>query len=718
MKAPILLTLALAPALGANALCPYLASNGGAEPSLPEAHPPVPGLRHSNILSDGDLDAALPQKAPEGYEEAARNLDWDAVKADIHKLFKDSKDFWPADYGNYAPFFIRLAWHNAGSYRISDGRGGADGGRQRFDPERSWEDNTNLDKARKLLEPIKVKYGLGLSWGDLIVLTGTEAIKSMGGPDAHFCGGRVDADNGDESQLLGPNAEQQEFAPCPVNGQCESPLGSTTVGLIYVNPEGPMGQPIPEKSAGEVRDTFGRMAMNDTETVALIGGGHAFGKTHGACPAGAGPAPKDDPENPWPGKCGTGKGKDAFTSGFEGPWTTDPTTFDNSYYKTLVDYKWKVVKGPGGHYQWHVADGEHPLVAPGAFGGKQDVMMLTSDMSLKFDPEGSYQKIIKEFAQNQEEFANHFGHAWYKLMSRDMGPVTRCVGPDVPPAREFQYPLPPTPSKLADFNAVADDVRGAIKSEGDNGAFFVRLAWQCASTYRQTDYLGGCNGARIRFSPQKDWPVNAALDQALNKLAPVKEKYGDTLSWADLIVLAGTVAVEDAAGVEMSFCGGRTDAQDGEGSTYLKPELSGDFTDKSSALRRSINLLGLTKREYVALSGGHSLGKMHVDRSGYSGAWTTNPSKLDNEYFKLLLSEEWEPHHVPDSSKVQYKAAGKDLYMLKTDLMLTWDAELLAIVQDYAGDNELFTKEFSAAWTKLMNADRFDGPTGNVCNKA
>merc|ERR1719421_1512315 len=319
------------------ALCPFAHSNSGGP--LPSDHPPV-------------ADKAGYPVPPPGFSDALEALDLEAVKADLKALFVNSQSFWPADYGNYGPFFVRLAWHNSGSYRTSDGRGGADGARQRFEPERSWDDNTNLDKARHLLWPIKQKYGVGLSWGDLIILAGNTAIESMGGPILGFCAGRIDDKDGEWSQDLGPTAEQEVLAPCKVNGQCKTPLGSTTIGLIYLNPEGPMGNPVPHESALEVRDTFGRMAMNDSETVALIGGGHSFGKTHGACPAGPGPAPKDQPSNPWPGACGSGKGKDAFTSGFEGPWTTVPTAWDNEYFKNLDALNYSAVKGPGGKWMW------------------------------------------------------------------------------------------------------------------------------------------------------------------------------------------------------------------------------------------------------------------------------------------------------------------------------------------------------------------------------
>jgi len=662
------------------------------------------------------------------YDESVRNLDFAAVREDLKELFLASQEQWPADYGHYGPFFIRLAWHCTGSYRTSDGRGGCEGGRQRFDPERSWDDNTNLDKARSLLWPIKAKYGAALSWGDLFVLSGTTAIEAMGGPVLGFCGGRVDDLDGSASLALGPTSEQEALAPCEVDGDCKAPLGATTLGLIYVNPEGPMGEPIPEGSAPQIRDTFGRMAMNDSETVALIGGGHAFGKTHGACPDGPGPSPAEDPSNPWPGNCGTGKGADAFTSGFEGPWTSNPIGWDNDYFKYLVQFDWTVGTGPGGHNQWGVENVSQSPIAPAAHGeGTQPVMMLTSDVSLLSDTE--YFKIVNTFASDLPALENAFAHAWYKLTSRDMGPVERCVGDRVPPAQPWQYPLPPAPRKLADFKSVKNDISSAIsknnpvfpadefKGKPYYGALFVQLAWQCASTFRSTDYLGGCNGARLRLSPQKDWPVNKELDEALAVLEPIKTKHGEGLTWADLIVLAGQVAIEEAGGEPMEFCGGRSDALEGDtGSEYLEPPVSGSVDDTIPVLKDWMASKGLNAREIaVLIGGGHSLGKMHMSRSGFGGSWTSTPTTLNNEYFVNLVTETWELYTNEKTNKVQYKARGEELYMLGTDMALIWDPELAIFVQEYALDGPAFLRDFSMAWTKLMNVDRFDGPTGNLC---
>jgi len=657
--------------------------------------------------TDIDFNRDISKRVPDGYAQALANLDFDAVRTDLESLFRDSKSFWPADYGNYAPFFVRLAWHNSGSYRTSDGRGGADGGRQRFEPERSWADNTNLDKARSLLWPIKMKYGIGLSWGDLIVLAGNTAVSLMGGPILGFCGGRIDDADGTWSNELGPTTEQEELAPCETNGECESPLGSTTVGLIYLNPEGPMAQPIPEGSAPEIRDSFGRMAMNDSETVALIGGGHAFGKTHGACPKGPGSSPREDPARPWPGLCGTGSGADAFTSGFEGAWTTKPTVWDNEYFQNLVNYEWEKHQGPGGHWQWRVANGTNP-VAPGPSGGKQATMMMTSDVSLTKDPLGLYQPIIQQFATDLPAFEDAFSHAWYKLTSRDMGPASRCVGKDVPPPQPWQNPLPSPPAQLADFSEVRKSLSKIFTTDEffTEGALMLRLAWNCASTFRVTDYLGGCNGARLRFSPQKDWAQNAGLYNAFRLLDPVKAEFGEKLSWSDLIVFAGNTALEHAGAAKMPFCAGRSDAVEGTRSDYyLQPRIDG-VNDTLIVTKDVARVMGLTMREWAALNGRQTLGRIF----GFNGARTESPAQLSNAFFTTLLSETW------IKSGDVFQAQGKELYMRPVDLFFKTDPELLAISQDFASDNAAFKKEFSRAWTKLMTSDRFDGPTGNVCD--
>ncbi|KAH7492273.1 Catalase-peroxidase 2 [Phytophthora ramorum] len=629
-------------------------------------------------------------------------IDYDLVKKDLESLMTNSQDFWPADFGHYGGLFIRLAWHCNGSYRRADGRGGCDGGRIRFNPEHSWADNTNLDKALKLLNPIKEKYGDALSWGDLVVLSGDVAIKSMGGPVLGFCGGRRDDADGTSSLQLGPTPEQEAVAPCAVDGQCKEPLGPTTMGLIYVNPEGPMGVPDPALSVLDVRDTFKRMGMNDRETVALIGGGHAFGKTHGACPTGPGPSPLEDPENPWPGTCGEGemkgKGNNTFTSGFEGSWTFTPTKWGNGYFKGLTTLDWEKFDGPGGHVQWRPVPDTNP-----------PVRMLTADIALLHDP--SYHSISLEFAADQAALDDAFSHAWYKLMSRDVGPVARCRGNDIPPAQPFQNPLPPTPGKLPNFDSVRSDIRKLLKksvegltsdSSADgtpyNGALFVHAAYQCASTFRITDYAGGCNGAKIRFSPQKDWPVNAGVDSIITALEPIKKSY-PSLSTADLLVLAGQVALQEA-GVKTKFLGGRTDAENGEGDDILAPREY--YNTTAIAVQDNIKILGVSGQEAVALAG-RPRSVAQQKAQGYSGSYSNCSEALTNDYFNVLLNETW----TPVSAK-EYKAEGKDLFMLDTDLALLEVPELKKAVELFASSDHAFKQVFASAWAKVMTADHFN----------
>lgn len=656
--------------------------------------------------------------------KAVNALDVAAVKADLKKLLTDSKPFWPADFGTYGGLFIRLAWHCNGSFRTWDGRGGCNGARIRFEPELAWPDNTNLDKARKLLEPLKTKYGDALSWGDLIVLAGDTAIESMGGPKVPFCAGRVDDADGKASLPLGPTPEQELIAPCKQgDGMCEQPLGQTTMGLIYVNPEGVLGEPVPEKSVPHIRGTFGRMGMNDTETVALIGGGHAFGKTHGACPTGAGPDPKASPKSPWPGTCGEGdmkgKGPNAFTSGFEGSWTTTPTEWSNEYFKNLLEYDWEVHTGPGNHSQWRP---RHKGDKANSTDGLPDIMMLTADVALLKDP--AYLGLVEKFAANLTFLTEQFGSAWYKLMTRDMGPVTRCAG-KAPPAQPWQNSLPASPKALPDFTAVRGDVLKAMATENakaaapdtvDGKPSYVAqlsyLAWQCANTFRATDYAGGCNGARIRFKPQKEWGANKGLDKVLAVLQPIKDKYPG-LSWSDLIVLAGTAANEAAAGAEpgaFGFCGGRTDAKDGKGTDVLAPR---NYINSTIRFKDEAAVRGFTLPEAVAITG-QLRSPTQQKALGYSGSWSASPGKLSNAYFKALLGETWEKTKSA-AGKEEYKAKGKDLYLTSNDLAILKDPQLKAIAKGYADDNAKFLDAFKGAWTKIMQADRFKGPVDSVC---
>lgn len=691
-----------------------------------------------SVIGAAVLGLAAATSREQAYEDAAKKLDWASAKEDIKALLLDSQSWWPADYGNYGPFFVRLAWHCSGSYRISDGRGGCGGGRQRFDPERSWDDNTNLDKARKLLAPIKLKYGAGLSWGDLFILTGTTAIETMDGPSIGFCGGRIDDNDGTESIALGPSDLQEAEAPClkdgkpAANGECDAPLGATTVGLIYVNPQGPMGVPDPKGSAVDVRSTFERMAMNDSETVALIGGGHSFGKTHGACPAGAGAPPKDDPTNPWPGNCKEG----TYTTGFEGPWTSNPTKFDNSYFKILHGNEWENYTSVGGGIQWRVKGGETPS-APSATGADttQPIMMLTSDVSLKFDAEKQYQGIIKQFAEDETLLRLAFEQAWFKLTTRDMGPRQRCLGPWVPAAQPFQYSLPAAPAKLANFDDVAKAIKGILRTDNSDtltpdtvdgqpyyGAWFSQLAYQCASTFRHTDYLGGCNGARIRLqnsgTGQATWEINKDMDKVLAVLETVKKQF-DELSWADLITLAGQVALEEAGVTDMlPFCGGRVDAVEGDkGSEYvgLRADLEGDYLANVVQVKRGQQLQGLTNQEFVALQA-RPRGAARQAALGFNGTFSKDVSKVDNNYFLNLLKNDWTETVSAGGKKQFVSSTLPDVVMMPADIVIKFDAQYASVAVEFANDNDDFLKSFAAGWTKLAVADRFkDGPAGNVC---
>jgi catalase-peroxidase len=595
---------------------------------------------------------------------------YSAVKEDIKTILTDSKAFFPADFEaplgpNYGGLMIRLAWHCSGSYRESDGRGGCDGARIRFDPELNWPDNANLNNARKLLEPIKEKYGSKLSWGDLIILAGDAAIESMGGPILGFCGGRIDDVDGGDSLILGPSNEQEAISACQslertMQGECNlvdgSPIGPSTVGLIYVNPAGPKGsEGDPVASGADIRRAFSNMGFNDTETVSLVGGGHAFGKCHGAC---------DSPP------CGQGTelegiGPNTFTSGFEGAWTSTPTTWSNQYFRNIFDFEWNLITGPGGKIQWE------PKNADGTDG--PDIMMLTTDIAMAQD--SIYKSISEAYGADLELLNNDFGHAWYKLTSADMGPSSRCLGDEVLPPQSFQNPLPDvtaTTSATIDYVSVRTKIQEIVDADSANGPAFVNLAYRCASTYRDTDYKGGCNGARIRFAPEKDWEANAGTQDAIDTLAPIKDSYPQ-VSMADIIVLAGQTAIESVGnpGTAMAFCGGRVDAEDANGSDSLAPRV---YFPAVVSVRDDMQVKGLTAREGVALAGRDS---------------------LSNQFYKDLK--------------------GSEGGFSAEELALIEDAEFSAIVAEYADNPETFLMEFQMAWTKMMVADRFAGSLENAC---
>ncbi|KAJ3095117.1 hypothetical protein HDU96_001330 [Phlyctochytrium bullatum] len=647
-------------------------------------------------------------------------FDYDAVKADLLRTLTDSQPFWPADNGHYGPLFIRLAWHCSGSYRVSDGRGGCDGGRIRFLPERAWADNTNLDKALTLLQPIKLKHGAALSWGDLIVLAGNVAIESMGGPVLGFCAGRRDDADGRDSLVLGPTPEQKALSPCEVNGNCTFPLGPTTVELIYVNPEGHMADGIPRNAVPDIRSSFSRMGMSDRETVALIGGGHAFGGMHGACPTGAGPSPLDSPSNPWPGTCGTGplKGKanNTFTSGFQGVWTDTPTQWSNDYFHNLLEYGWAHETSPAGHAQFK------PFQKPGGEAPPPGIRMLVSDMALLED--ARYAALVREFAGDIKALESEFAKAWYKLTTRDMGPRWRCRGARVPPPQPFQLPLPPPPptSKLPDFTDLRRrivDVMGANPTDPDNaeggplfyGPLFTTLAYQCAATYRVTDHAGGCNGARIRFAPENTWQGNAGLDGVLAMLADVKalvERDGTkVLSWADLIVAAGTVGVEMAGveGVATGWKGGRVDAEEKavkENMEMRKLAPRTYIADPIVAVKDGFKVRGLTVRQGVALAA-RPRSRMLMRRNGQkSTVGLVGGGRVTSEYFRTLLGERWEAM----GEKGVWRAVGKEVTATEEELAVVWDPEMRAVAEEFVEEEEgVLRRVFGEAWGLLMTAD-------------
>ena len=677
------------------------------------------------------------------YAEAFKTLDLAAVKADLTALMTDSQPWWPADYGHYGPFFIRMAWHSAGTYRTGDGRGGAGAGQQRFAPLNSWPDNGNLDKARRLLWPIKQKYGAKLSWADLMILAGNVAIESMGGPVFGFGGGRADVWEPEKDVYWGTEDEWLGDTRITEETLLEDPLAAIQMGLIYVNPQGPGGNPDALGSARDIRETFARMGMNDEETVALTAGGHTFGKAHGAGDAGlVGHEPEagDVSEQGfgWISTHGSGIGDDTITSGLEGPWTPTPITWDGSYFHMLLDYDYALTKSPAGAHQWQpVAPAESDL-APGAHSAPRvPTMMTTADLAMKLDPE--YRKISERFRDHPDHFADAFARAWFKLCHRDMGPKARYLGPDVP-AEDliWQDPIP-----AADYAPIDDaDVaalKGKLLNAGLSTADLVRTAWASASTYRGSDHRGGANGARIRLAPQKDWAVNdpQALAHVLSVLGGVKAEFdraatgGKKVSIADLIVLGGGAAIEAAAqaaghAVTVPFTPGRTDAgaeqTDAAGFEVLEPKADG-FRNYLST-RHSVptedllvdraQLLGLSAPEMTVLVGG--LRVLGANQGGSNhGVLTTREGQLTNDFFVNLLDMGTTWKVVDTSSDQEFigsdRATGEQKWTAtRTDLVFGSNAQLRALSEVYAenGHEAKFVADFVKAWTKVMNADRFD----------
>ncbi|AEW99507.1 catalase/peroxidase HPI [Streptantibioticus cattleyicolor] len=686
---------------------------------------------------------ANPLGADFDYAAAFGGLDLPAVKQDIAQVLTTSQDWWPADFGHYGPFIIRMAWHSAGTYRISDGRGGAGAGQQRFAPLNSWPDNANLDKARRLLWPVKKKYGKALSWADLLVLAGNVALESMGFETFGFAGGREDVWEPEEDVYWGPETTWLGDQRYTGDRELENPLGAVQMGLIYVNPEGPNGNPDPLAAARDIRETFRRMAMNDEETVALIAGGHTFGKTHGAGPADhVGPDPEaaglEEQGLGWRNSYGTGKGADTITSGLEVTWTPTPTTWDNSFFETLFGYEWELFKSPAGANQWRPKNGAGAGTVPGAHdpSERQAPAMLTTDLALRFDP--VYEQISRRFLEHPDEFADAFAKAWFKLTHRDMGPVARYLGPEVPSETLlWQDPLPEVTHPLVDAGDIAT-LKERVLASGLSVSQLVSTAWASASSFRGSDKRGGANGARIRLEPQRGWEVNDPdqLAGVLRTLEGIQQSFnaeqtsGKRISLADLIVLAGCAAVEKAAKdagfeVQVPFTPGRVDASqeqtDTESFAALEPTADGfrNYLGKGNRLPAEYllidraNLLTLSAPEMTVLVGGLRVLGANSQRSRL-GVLTTAPGTLTNDFFVNLLDlgTTWKPvsedattFEGRDAATGEVKWTGS-----RVDLVFGSNSELRAVAEVYASDDakEKFVHDFVAAWDKVMNLDRFD----------
>ena len=680
-----------------------------------------PDALNLNILHQHDRKSN-PLGEDFDYREEFQKLDYAALKKDLNDLMTDSQDWWPADYGHYGPFFVRLTWHAAGTYRSTDGRGGGGTGAMRFAPLNSWPDNGNLDKARRLLWPVKEKYGNKISWADLLILAGNVAIESMGGKTYGFSGGRDDIWGPEEDILWGVEDEWLENQRYKGERELDNPLAAVQMGLIYVNPQGPDANPDPLASAHDIRETFGRMAMNDYETVALIAGGHTFGKCHGAGDADlvqAEPegAPIEQMGLGWTNKHGSGLGADSITSGLEGAWTTNPIKWDNGYFDLLFGYEWELGKSPAGAHQWYAKDQKEEDMAPDAHDPSKKVptIMATTDIALKEDP--SYKEISKRFHENPDEFADAFAEAWFKLLHRDMGPKSNYIGPEVP--EEDLIWQDPIPAGNTDFDIAA--VKEKIAGLGLSIQEMAETAWASAYTYRGSDMRGGANGARIRLAPQKDWEVNKP-EQLAKVLAAYQGISDDTgVSVADIIVLAGNLAIEKASGMEVPFTPGRGDASDDqtdpESFEYLEPlsdafrnyHRSGLSVTAEEMMLDKAQLLGITAPEMTVLLGGmRSLG---ITASDY-GLVSENSDQLTNEYFKTLLDMrvQWKPNGTGNSYEAFDRVTGeKARTASRADLVFGSNSQLRAYVEVYAQSDseEKFKKDFVKAWNKVMNNDLF-----------
>ena len=680
-----------------------------------------PNQLNIGILHQHD-QKSNPMGANFNYREEFKSIDYKALKKDLHDLMTDSQDWWPADYGHYGPFFIRMTWHAAGTYRSGDGRGGGGTGAQRFAPLNSWPDNGNLDKARRLLWPIKQKYGNKISWADLLILTGNVAIESMGGKTFGFSGGRDDIWAPEEDIYWGVESEWLANNRYSGDRELANPLAAVQMGLIYVNPEGPDGNPDPLASARDVRETFGRMAMNDEETVALVAGGHTFGKAHGAGDAGlVGAEPEgaaiEEMGFGWISSHGSGKGSDTITSGIEGAWTANPTQWDNGYFDLLLGYEWELTKSPAGAHIWQPIDVKDEHLAPDAEDAsiRVSTMMTTADMAMREDPE--YRKISERFHANPDQFADAFARAWFKLLHRDMGPRSRYVGPETP--EEELIWQDPIPAGTTNYDVEA--VKAQILKSGLSVQEMVETAWASASTYRGTDMRGGANGARIRLAPQKDWEANKPeqLARVLGVLEGIAADNGASV--ADVIVLAGNVGVEQASGLSVPFTPGRGDAvqeqTDVESFAVLEPKADGfrnylqqEFTvSPEELLLDKAHMLGLTAPEMTVLIGG--MRALGISHDGH-GVFADTNGKLTNDFFVTLLDMgvEWKPTGSNTYAGVD-RASGETVRTAtRVDLVFGSNSQLRALAEVYACDDakDKFLNDFVAAWNKVMNNDRFD----------
>jgi catalase-peroxidase len=677
------------------------------------------------------------------YAAAFKTLDLPEVKRDIAAVLTESKDWWPADFGNYGPLMIRMAWHSAGTYRVNDGRGGAGTGQQRFAPLNSWPDNVSLDKARRLLWPVKKKYGRNISWADLMVLTGNVALEIMGFETFGFAGGRVDAWEPDEDVYWGPETTWLDDERYTGDRDLETPLAAVQMGLIYVNPEGPNGNPDPLAAARDIRETFGRMAMNDEETVALIAGGHSFGKTHGAAPdSNVGPSPEDAPLESqglgWKNAFGTGTGADAITSGLEVTWTTTPTQWSNDFFSNLFGYEWELTESPAGAKQWKPKGEAGQGTVPHAHDPEKRIApsMLTTDLALRFDP--VYEPISRRFLEHPDELADAFARAWFKLTHRDMGPVSRYLGPEVPSeALLWQDPVPDVDHELIDA-ADAKALKARLLDSGLSVSQLVSLAWAAAASFRSSDKRGGANGGRIRLQPQAGWEVNEPdkLAAVVSTVEGIQGSFnaaqtgGKRVSFADLVVLAGNAGVEQAArnagfDVEVPFHPGRTDATqdqtDVESFSYLEPSADGfrNYQGKSNRLPAEFmlvdraNLLNLSAPELTVLVGGLRVLGANYQQSPL-GVLTDNPGSLTNDFFVNLLDlgTTWKPT-AADADTFEARVDGGDEVKWtgsRADLVFGSNSELRAVAEVYASDDarEKFVNDFVAAWAKVTELDRFD----------